>query len=119
AFVAKPGQPLFPTTQDGVWTLVENGAGDAGWIPTAMLIGEAGSLEEPSDPYAKPEPPKKPRPKDPHVDMPEVLTTPTGWLLPAAVLYSRTSIDTGGGLSSDARVGLGDVAEFGVATTDA
>ena len=51
--------------------------------------------------------------------MPEVLTTPTGWLLPAAVLYSRTAIDTGGGVSSsDNRVGLGDVAEFGVATTD-
>ena len=59
-----------------------------------------------------------PRPRDPHVDMPEVLTTPTGWLLPAAVLYSRTSLDTGGGFSSDNRVGLGDVAEFGVATTD-
>jgi len=50
--------------------------------------------------------------------MPEVLTTPTGWLLPQAVLYSRTTIDTGGGVSSDTRVGLGDVAEFGVATTD-
>jgi hypothetical protein len=59
-----------------------------------------------------------PRPRDPHVDMPEVLTTPTGWLLPAAVLYSRTSLDTGGGFSTDDRVGLGDVAEFGVATTD-
>jgi len=53
------------------------------------------------------------------IDMPEVLSTPTGWLLPAAVVYSRTSLDTGGGLSSDMRVGLGDVAEFGIATTDA
>jgi hypothetical protein len=34
------------------------------------------------------------------------------------VLYSRNAIDTGGGVSSDSRVGLGDVAEFGVATTD-
>lgn len=49
---------------------------------------------------------------------PEVLNTPTGWLLPAGVLYSRNAIDTGGGLSSDSRVGLGDVAEFGIATTD-
>ena len=49
---------------------------------------------------------------------PEVLNTPTGWLLPAGVLYSRNRIDTGGGVSSDNRVGLGDVAEFGVATTD-
>ena len=50
--------------------------------------------------------------------MPEVLTTPTGWLLPAAVLYSKFSLDTGGGVTSDTRVGLGDVAEFGVASLD-
>ena len=50
--------------------------------------------------------------------MPQVWTTPTGWLLPAAVLYSRTGVDTGGGVQSDQRVGLGDVAEFGVSTTD-
>lgn len=71
------------------------------------------------DPYAPIRPvaaaPKKVLPP---VYMPEVLTTPTGWLLPAAVLYSKTSIDTGGGVSSDTRVGLGDVAEFGIATTD-
>jgi hypothetical protein len=71
------------------------------------------------DPYAPVKPvaehPRKPlRP----VYMPEVLTTPTGWLLHAGVLYSKTSIDTGGGVSSDTRVGLGDVAEFGIATTD-
>jgi hypothetical protein len=76
----------------------------------------------PANPYPeeppKPVPPPKPVRRDPHVDLPEVLTTPTGWLLPAAVIYSRTSLDTGGGFSSDNRVGLGDVAEFGVATTD-
>nr|MBA3541149.1 hypothetical protein [Deltaproteobacteria bacterium] len=55
----------------------------------------------------------------PPLYMPQVLTTPTGWLLPAAVLYSKTQLDTGGGVTSDQRVGLGDVAEFGVATTDA
>jgi hypothetical protein len=54
----------------------------------------------------------------PAIDFPEVLETPTGWLLPAGVLYSKTSVDTGGGIASDNRVGLGDVAEFGVATTD-
>ncbi len=75
------------------------------------------------DPYAPtpaiPELPKrKAIPRGP-IGMPEILTTPTGWLLPAAVLYSRTSIDTGGGVTSDTRVGLGDVAEFGLATTDA
>jgi hypothetical protein len=66
-------------------------------------------------PRVAPEPPKHP---DPAIAMPTVLTIPTGWLLPAAVLYSRQAIDTGGGVTSDNRVGLGDVAEFGVATTD-
>jgi len=74
--------------------------------------------ETPTDPYA-PLPPPKPKKPLPPLYMPEVLTTPTGFLLPAAVLYSKTSIDTGGGVTSDTRVGLGDVAEFGVATTDA
>ena len=75
------------------------------------------------DPYAPaggiPELPKRKAIPRPPIGMPEVLTIPTGWLLPAAVLYSRTSLDTGGGVTSDTRVGLGDVAEFGLATTDA
>ena len=73
------------------------------------------------DPYATPtaEGPPRKKIRRPPINMPEVLTTPTGWLLPAAVLYSRTSLDTGGGVTSDTRVGLGDVAEFGLATTDA
>jgi hypothetical protein len=62
--------------------------------------------------------PSQPPPRAHRMRFPEVLNTPTGWLLPAGVLYSRNAIDTGGGLSSDNRVGLGDVAEFGVATTD-
>jgi len=80
-----------------------------------------GEMEPTDDPYATPTteaPPRKRIPR-PQIKMPEVLTTPTGWLLPAAVLYSRTSLDTGGGVTSDTRVGLGDVAEFGLATTDA
>src|SRR5262245_66028204 len=74
----------------------------------------------PADPYPQLAPqPAAPRPPDrPPIDFPEVLTTPTGWLLPAAVLYSKNAVDTGGGVTSDTRVGLGDVAEFGVATTD-
>ncbi|MEO8703805.1 MAG: hypothetical protein ABI867_27390 [Kofleriaceae bacterium] len=71
----------------------------------------------PADPYPPAAPPKPAKPLPP-IYMPEVLTTPTGWLLPAAVLYSKTSLDTGGGVTSDTRVGLGDVAEFGIATTD-
>ena len=70
----------------------------------------------PADPYAALAPQRAPG--RPPIDFPEVLTTPTGWLLPAAVLYSKNAVDTGGGVTSDTRVGLGDVAEFGVATTD-
>jgi hypothetical protein len=78
------------------------------------LLG--GQIDVPADPYA---PRPRPRAADRKpIDFPEVLTTPTGWLLPAAVLYSKTALDTGGGVTSDNRVGLGDVAEFGVATTD-
>ena len=69
-------------------------------------------VTSPVNPYGLPPPPRPP------IDFPEVLTTPTGWLLPAAVLYSKNAVDTGGGVTSDTRVGLGDVAEFGVATTD-
>jgi hypothetical protein len=70
----------------------------------------------PSDGYN----PNKPKVKLPDrpIDMPVIISSPTGWLLPAAVLYSKTAIDTGGGVTSDNRVGLGDVAEFGIATTD-
>jgi hypothetical protein len=94
-------------------------ARSAGSAAPAPVMAPANPYpEKPAPAPAPPPPPPKPRPKDPHVDMPEVLTTPTGWLLPAAVLYSRTSLDTGGGFSSDNRVGLGDVAEFGIATTD-
>src|SRR5688572_1822223 len=63
----------------------------------------------PADPHP-PAAPAKPAKPLPPLFMPEVLTTPTGWLLPAAVMYSKTAIDTGGGISSDTRVGLGDVA---------
>ncbi|HSN30960.1 MAG TPA: hypothetical protein VLT45_31960, partial [Kofleriaceae bacterium] len=91
----------------------ESGSGSSG---SGAPVPANPYVEAPAEPPAAP--PAKPRPKDPSVDMPEVLTTPTGWLLPAAVLYSRTALDTGGGVSSDNRVGLGDVAEFGVATSD-
>jgi hypothetical protein len=79
-------------------------------IPGPLLGGQV----DPGNPTM----PRKIKPPRPAIDFPEVLTTPTGWLLPAAVLYSRSAVDTGGGVTSDNRVGLGDVAEFGVATTD-
>jgi hypothetical protein len=70
---------------------------------------------EPEPPAPPPKPARKP---DPRVDLPQLITAPTGWLLPAAVIYSRTGLDTGGGVTSDNRVGLGDVAEFGLSTLD-
>jgi len=101
------GDPADPPTSP-------NGeAGSTAPDPGPLLGGQT---DVPADPYApKPhhrEPDRKP------IDFPEVLTTPTGWLLPAAALYSKTALDTGGGVTSDNRVGLGDVAEFGIATTD-
>ena len=122
-FVAKPGEDLYIGATRGEWTYVERRDGDAGWLPSAEL-GDAPPQRElepeprSAEPERPPAKPKKPRPPDPHVDMPQLITTPTGWLLPAAVLYSRTGLDTGGGFVSDQRVGLGDVAEFGVSTLD-
>ena len=62
--------------------------------------------------------PTPPTPPRPPIDQPELLLSPTGFLLPAGVIYSRSGVDTSGGWSADLRFGLGDVAEFGVATTD-
>lgn len=76
-----------------------------------------GSSERPVDPYQPPPAPKPVAPRPP-IYLPEALSIPTGWMLPAAVLYWKSSIDTGGGASSDMRLGLGDVAEFGIETTD-
>src|SRR5450432_1768509 len=98
----------------------EAGSGSAVAPPPQPVAKKPAS--EPLDPYApavpeKPAPPPKPRPDHP-IDMPQLINAPTGWILPAAVLYSRNGLDTGGGVTSDNRVGLGDVAEFGVSTTD-
>jgi hypothetical protein len=73
----------------------------------------------PVSPY-EPTPPPKPKVRRERKipDLPQILTAPTGRMLPAAHIYSRSSVDTGGGLASELRVGLGDVAEFGVGTTD-
>jgi hypothetical protein len=120
-FLAKPGDVLYPATAEGMWTLVESSEGKAGWMLTSRLVLDGATGPKPDDPYGEimpAAPPPKPRKPDPRIEMPVVLATPTGWLLPAAVLYSRTAIDTGGGISSDNRVGLGDVAEFGLATSD-
>lgn len=106
----------------------DEGSGSAEPAEPAVPPPQPPPQPPPADPfdaaYTAPQPvpaappPKPPAPPPPMLDMPEALTTPTGWLLPAAVLYSKLAIDTGGGVTSDTRVGLGDVAEFGVASID-
>lgn len=81
--------------------------------PTTEPVPVEGTA--PTDPYRFSRAPAKKRLT---IDLPEVITTPTGYLLPAGILYSKSSLDTGGGAASDLRLGLGDVAEFGLATTD-
>lgn len=108
---AQPGpeEPGAPAATAGSGSDLGSGSGAGSAVPANPYV------DQPAEP---PKPVKPPRPREPPINMPEVLTTPTGWLLPAAVLYSRNALDTGGGVSSDNRVGLGDVAEFGIATTD-
>jgi hypothetical protein len=50
--------------------------------------------------------------------LPVMFNADTGYLLPAGVIMGNVGVDTGGGVSGSVRVGLGDVAEFGVGTTD-
>jgi hypothetical protein len=124
AAIARAQPPPPDTTTGGADAGSGSGSGAAqiGTTGDAPLTGGEPTPNQPTDPYASQ--PAVETPKHdvgPHgpINMPEVLTTQTGWLLPAAVIYTRTSIDTGGGVTADSRVGLGDVAEFGLATTDA
>jgi hypothetical protein len=48
---------------------------------------------------------------------PQLLSVPTAHLLPAAIIYSTASVDTGGSVGGSVRVGLGDVGEFGLETS--
>ncbi|MCX5748378.1 MAG: hypothetical protein NT062_38485 [Proteobacteria bacterium] len=117
-------QPLPPEPAGPEPKPVEPTPTDKPPLPPTGDTGEPSPFPETTRPIEKPTDtydPNRPKVKLPDhaIDMPMVLTTPTGWILPAAVLYSKTQLDTGGGVTSDNRVGLGDVAEFGVATTDA
>lgn len=129
AAIARAQPPPPPDNTGGGGGDAGAGGGSGSGQPAQIGSGSAGDApltggdpSQPADPYANTpgvDTPKKSVGPHGPINLPEVLTTPTGWLLPAAVLYSRTSIDTGGGVTSDSRVGLGDVAEFGLATTDA
>ncbi len=63
--------------------------------------------------------PPKPKAATPFPKMhaPQLLTVPTAHLLPAAIIYSTASVDTGGSVGGSLRVGLGDVGEFGLETS--
>lgn len=124
-----PGEPPDPGGTPGAaasGTAPDTAAGKSPTQPvptrgqtatTPARSGQPGQapVDAPVDPYATRPAAAAVRPP---IQFPEVLTTPTGWLLPAGVLYSRNALDTAGGVTSDHRIGLGDVAEFGVATTD-
>jgi hypothetical protein len=49
-------------------------------------------------------------------DLPTIFDSPTARFLRAGVILGSGGVDTGGGVKGDLRVGLGDVAEFGVGT---
>ncbi len=52
------------------------------------------------------------------IALPVMFDAATADLLPAGVIMTSAGVDTGGGISSDLRIGLGDVAEFGIGSTD-
>jgi len=107
---AARGQPAEPAPPDP--------DADADDDDAATPAGAVAPVEPatPESPY-QPAPPPVVEPPEPVVQ-PELFRAPTGRLLPAGHIYSRSGVDTGGGLSSGLRVGLGDVAEFGVDLTD-
>ena len=78
----------------------------------------------PTDRPATPEPLVRPaetlvlEPARDQLELPVLFDGATGHLLPAGVIMTTAGIDTGGALASDLRIGLGDVAEFGIGTTD-
>ena len=107
-----PSAPTAPTTQPAVDAIPAEAS--------TPLISPyvAATPPPPAAPAPEPQAPEKPRPDDPAVEY-GLLFAPTARLLPAGVVSAALNLDTGGAFGSDLRVGLGDVAEFGVGTTDA
>jgi hypothetical protein len=109
-----------PPTPDGT---TPDGAPPDGTSPDGASPDGATPPSPPIEPPAvatvpPPLPDEVDEPPPPPLSMPELLLAPSGSMLPAGVIYSRSGVDTSGGLSGDLRFGLGDVAEFGVAVTD-
>jgi len=69
---------------------------------------------------SKDEPARSPHPPRKEISMPQtaILRAPTARLLPAGTIRGRASVDTGGGIATSVGVGLGDVANFYLETTD-
>ncbi len=107
---APPDAPAAPATPPVAGTDAPPTDGAPPALPTAPDAPVA-PMTPPPAPQAPPAPPVR-------VEMPQVITAPSARLLPAGVLYSRSGLDTSGGLSTDWRIGLGDVAEFGLAVSD-
>jgi hypothetical protein len=111
--------PDPPAPADGATPPAPDAPPDAPPADHAAPTVAPPAVEPPPVSAPPPVAPAPPRPFDRRrFELPEIITAPTARLLQAGVLYSRSGLDTGGGLSSDLRVGLGEVAEFGVATTD-
>lgn len=59
AFAVSPGMVLYPTAQQGPWTLVENEDGKTGWIATSKLVAHPAphDAEQANRPADAPPPP--------------------------------------------------------------
>ncbi len=81
-------------------------------MPNAPLAAQPRPTGNESKSYAK-----RKAASFPEMRAPQLLSVPTAHLLPAAIVYSTASVDTGGSIGGSLRVGLGDVGEFGLETS--
>jgi hypothetical protein len=111
---AQPAQPQPPPDQPADPWADPNAPVDP--VPASDVGDPALEPRQPTLPDAGFQAPV-PRPER-KIDLPVMFNAPTGHLLPAGVILGTLGLDTGGGFSTDARIGLGDVAEFGFGTSD-
>lgn len=107
-------QPGSPTDE------ASPGDPDAENAAQAVVTDAQGAEPAVPDPYVRPADANRPgieiTAEEEPIQMPIIFSAPTGHLLPAGIVLTQGGIDTAGGVSSDIRVGLGDVAEFGIGT---
>ena len=102
---AQPTDPLDPDSNEPI---------DPWDGPETEPVPPAAAVPEPTIPQFEPRSP----PLAKKLRLPDLFHTPTGHLLPAGVILGSIGVDTGGDAGGELRVGLGDVAEFGVGSTD-